>query len=225
MSSAPTTFLCSLITINISLFFSSSHSFFRKQQTNLKSLSCTKHPINKHQFTNKQLQNMRKQSTVKVNQSHNNKITSKKPSNNNYLNSPDPKHLPPPDLVCQPLNISASTVRRISASKCERVCQMKYTTKQNPKLERIQLAKTIINDIIPIKSGRSYRVQIINNKELYNRYCKQVTCKFIQKHVASLPRISKGKHYRSGRESSRGPRHTSQKHRHNTRSTVELRRS
>lgn len=50
--------------------------------------------------------------------------------------------------------------------------RMRNETKQKPqkikyKIQRINLAKRILNDLIPMVSGRSYRVQIITNKELY----------------------------------------------------------
>lgn len=63
------------------------------------------------------------------------------------------------------------TLKRVIATK-RKIHEKKKRKFKAP--QRIELARRIIGEIIPMVSGRNYRVQVISGQELYRRYCEEV---------------------------------------------------
>ena len=66
------------------------------------------------------------------------------------------------------LRVQRITIRRIISAK-NNIKKKRWRYK-----ERVKLAIRLLGDIIPMVSGRNFRVQTITGDELYRRYCEQV---------------------------------------------------
>ena len=67
-------------------------------------------------------------------------------------------------------------VKSLEKKKCSATCKKK-----------LELAMSIIDDIIPFVSGRNYRIQKMSNKELYRRYVEQVKIRGVTAHGTHKP--------------------------------------
>lgn len=80
------------------------------------------------------------------------------------------------------LSIPLITVRRIM----QQVKRPKLIVRRKREM-RIILAKRILSDLVPMVSGRNYRIQLMTTKELYKRYCGEVKRVGNQENGTDLP--------------------------------------
>lgn len=85
----------------------------------------------------------------------------------------------PKEIAMDLFQISQRTMQRINKIKNKDINKIKWTKITQKQIEpkyqkQLELAESIIGDIIPIISGRNYRIQKQTNKELYKQYKQQV---------------------------------------------------
>jgi hypothetical protein len=76
----------------------------------------------------------------------------------------------PEKIIAQKLRVPLITAQRIIAHTTTK----QTTTKILRKPEQVSLAKKILGDLLPVVSGRMWRVQLMTDKELYRRYVEEV---------------------------------------------------